>query len=152
MGAFFSGLPTVPEPPTFTINKTKGLSNEQYVYILATYGISTRRFSGTNDWLYNTLSKHTKSENDPEFYGRALNVCGGTLGKALRKQMGISYMETCLASDYSAASYRLLIDNKQEIKKLIVFDSQTSSLVKKINIHLQQYNGKGGRHNSCYAQ
>ena len=59
-------------------------------------------------------------------------------------------METFLASDYSAAAYKLVMVNKKEIKKLIELDSDTASIVKKINTHLQKYNGYGGRETSCY--
>ena len=151
MGAVFSGMPSVPEPSSFKI-QSSGLTNDQFAYILATYGISSRRYSkdGKKDWFFDTLSKHSKQENDNEFWGRYLDTCRGKVGQALTKKFGIKTMETCLADDNSAAAYRLVMADKKEIKKLIVFDSHTASVVKQINAHLQRYNGSGGRETSCY--
>lgn len=89
-------------------------------------------------------------KNDKEFWGRYLDTCGGKVGQALTKKFGIKTMETCLAQDGSAAAYRLVMADKKEIKKLIVFDAHTASVVKQINAHLQKYNGSGGRETSCY--
>ena len=151
MGAIFSGMPSVPEPSSLTI-KPSGLANDQFAYILATYGTSARRYpkDGKKDWFFDTLSKHSKQENDKEFWGRYLNICGGKVGQALAKKFGIKIMETCLAKDNSAAAYRLVMADKKEIKKLIIFDAHTASVVKQINAHLQRYNGSGGRETSCY--
>jgi hypothetical protein len=161
MGALFSSLPSVAEPSTFTINKKTGLTNDQIVYILATYGASSRRTSflvnnkidvnnDQKDWFFLTLSKHSGKERDSEFYGRYLVSCGGKVRKEMLKKFNITDAQFCLAHDYSAAAYKIEMKDKSEIKKLIVFDAHTSSLVKQINDHLQKFNGYGGREKSCY--
>ena len=150
MGAAFSTMPSVSEPETLTI-KPSGLTSDQFTYILATYGTSSRKNPlDRKDWFVDTLSKHTQKKIHRDFYRKYLTVCGGKVGEALTKKFKIKSMETCLASDYSAAAYKLVMVNKKEIKKLIELDSDTASIVKKINTHLQKYNGYGGRETSCY--
>ena len=162
MGALFSSLPSVAEPSTFTIDTKNGLTNDQFVYILATYGASTMRTSflvnnkidiknDKKDWFYVTLSKHSGKERDSRFDGRYLKSCGGKVRQEMQKKFHIMDVQMCLAHDYSAAAYRLEMKDKTEIKKLIVFDAHTSSLVKQINDHLQKFNGHGGREKSCYT-
>ena len=68
MGAVFSTMPSVSEPETLTI-KPSGLTCDQFTYILATYGKSSRRYPlDGKDWFVDTISKHTQKEIDEEPY------------------------------------------------------------------------------------
>ena len=68
MGAVFSTMPSVSEPETLTI-KPSGLTCDQFTYILATYGTSSRRYPlDGKDWFVDTISKHTQKEIDEEPY------------------------------------------------------------------------------------
>ena len=56
MGAAFSTMPSVSEPETLTI-KPSGLTSDQFTYILATYGTSSRKNPlDRKDWFVDTLS------------------------------------------------------------------------------------------------